>query len=252
MFTEADITPICGVYFLLRGVEIVYVGQSRDVHSRFASHRHAMKHQRGNSIVFDGAFFLRTQESERLQIERALLRALRPVFCNYIPTTAGDREAEILQSLGLDPDLVNDALIRTFNETASETPKWRTSFDVNQQLDMMKARAKGESRQSIARRYGVSPKQVAEIVDAPKSWEMRDSPARDRAVVREELSHALWWLNHKASLKTKRRRARRLAARRAHELTVNTTSADVCDSAHAPTLNNKNRSASQGDCEVSS
>jgi hypothetical protein len=60
----------CGVYFLRRGQEIVYVGQSVAVHSRVSQHRKD-KH-------FDNVLFLPCEREELNNLEGFFIRLLRP------------------------------------------------------------------------------------------------------------------------------------------------------------------------------
>jgi hypothetical protein len=64
-------TPLIGVYLLLLRDELVYVGSSMNMPIRIAAHR-------DNGRPFDRAVFIPTTMSERGNLERMLIRALRP------------------------------------------------------------------------------------------------------------------------------------------------------------------------------
>jgi hypothetical protein len=63
--------PQAGVYLLMREGEVVYVGSSKNVAGRVATHR-------SNGRPFDKAFFIATSEDERLDLEEHLIRVIRP------------------------------------------------------------------------------------------------------------------------------------------------------------------------------
>lgn len=63
--------PKCGVYILMQGAEIVYIGSSTDVRGRVLTHR-----QYGRP--FDSAYAIETEEETRLALEKMLIAALRP------------------------------------------------------------------------------------------------------------------------------------------------------------------------------
>lgn len=64
----------CGVYFLVLGAEVVYVGQSTNVHSRLAQHVASAR------IPFDRYHMLPCAPSELEWIEASHIAALRPRF----------------------------------------------------------------------------------------------------------------------------------------------------------------------------
>jgi hypothetical protein len=63
--------PAIGVYLLMLGGEIVYVGSSLNMHHRVAGHRIAGR-------PFDQVFYIGTKLTERIRLERALIAALAP------------------------------------------------------------------------------------------------------------------------------------------------------------------------------
>lgn len=63
--------PVCGVYFLFRGGALIYIGRSRDMVRRVASHR-------TNGREFDKWSFMPLPEDETATIEAALIRSLNP------------------------------------------------------------------------------------------------------------------------------------------------------------------------------
>lgn len=81
-----------GVYLLIDGCEVVYVGQSIDIEVRVVSHRVAFRGARVTWIPVD--------EHELDAYEGALIRAFRPRGNLSAPAHTG-RDNEILVSLGL-------------------------------------------------------------------------------------------------------------------------------------------------------
>lgn len=66
---------IAGVYFLVKDGQVVYVGQSGNVYARLEKHR--------AKVDFDLWHFLHVpNKTERLQLERAYIRSLKPAL-NY-------------------------------------------------------------------------------------------------------------------------------------------------------------------------
>jgi hypothetical protein len=75
-----------GIYFLLKGSEIVYVGQSRTVYQRIETHK------TDGTKEFDKACFFECSVEELDDIERTLIRAFGPkynkthkLFSTFIP-----------------------------------------------------------------------------------------------------------------------------------------------------------------------
>jgi hypothetical protein len=64
-------TPRVGVYLLLRGGYLAYIGSSINMPSRVATHRI-------NGRPFDQAFYIGTRPEDRIALERALIDALKP------------------------------------------------------------------------------------------------------------------------------------------------------------------------------
>lgn len=94
-----------GIYFLIRGDEIVYVGQSGDVPRRVAAHYSANRRFRGqppHAIPFDRAIAMRLPAGQLDAFESALIRGLRPDFNASAPRTPRDRDAAILEAFGLE------------------------------------------------------------------------------------------------------------------------------------------------------
>lgn len=63
--------PTIGVYILMAGGDVAYIGSSMNMPKRVETHRI-------NGRPFDKAFFIKTTLGERAALERALIRALRP------------------------------------------------------------------------------------------------------------------------------------------------------------------------------
>lgn len=85
----------CGVYLLLRGVDVVYVGQSTQTDMRVAYHRQALP-----PGTFDRALMLRVPPDELDAYEGALIRAFQPKLNRRAPRPS-PRELAILLELGL-------------------------------------------------------------------------------------------------------------------------------------------------------
>ncbi len=78
-YTPADITEgaipagaSCGIYFLVRGGEIVYVGKTLDVFLRLSKHRRAGRN-------FDAFNFLPCPQSQLDELERLYITAFLPL-----------------------------------------------------------------------------------------------------------------------------------------------------------------------------
>lgn len=84
-----------GVYLLLDGSEVIYIGQTLDVVERLARHRRNWRTKN-----YDAALFISVSESDLDAYEGALIRALRPTH-NKKVRGPDARDAEILQRLGL-------------------------------------------------------------------------------------------------------------------------------------------------------
>jgi hypothetical protein len=89
----------CGVYVLIRGDNIVYIGQSVRVDLRVAQHRTDRR------IKFDRVMMLRVPPGDLDAYEGALIRSIRPRRNGAAPRPS-PREQEILRSLGLPPHCV--------------------------------------------------------------------------------------------------------------------------------------------------
>jgi hypothetical protein len=75
------VQPLIGVYLLMRGGRLVYIGR------RVAEHR-------ANGRPFDKAHFIATKANEREQLEQALIRALHPSQNRSHRTTPRDLVAD--------------------------------------------------------------------------------------------------------------------------------------------------------------
>jgi predicted GIY-YIG superfamily endonuclease len=89
-FAETEVrSRQSGIYLLVRDDVVLYVGSSRDVHSRIASHdslrRRNASSRRREPIPFTRVFWLALPHRKALAYEAALLRALRPEFNTKIP-----------------------------------------------------------------------------------------------------------------------------------------------------------------------
>ncbi len=100
-----EVRPVrhAGVYLLLDGDAIVYVGQTSNRDGRLASHRSDADEGRAGAMKFTRFLWLEVvgaASALRLNYERALIRALRPKYNAKVPKRrAGDADA--LALLGL-------------------------------------------------------------------------------------------------------------------------------------------------------
>lgn len=60
------------IYFLVQGSTVVYVGKTRDLENRVASHRS------DTSKEFDEVFYVRVKAEKASMLERALIRQYKP------------------------------------------------------------------------------------------------------------------------------------------------------------------------------
>lgn len=92
---EIDLATLTsGVYLLMRGNRIVYIGSSVSVAGRLGSHG------REGRKDFNRAVFLPCREDERLDIEGALIRFFMPEYNGAAPGYTGKDDA-VLANLGL-------------------------------------------------------------------------------------------------------------------------------------------------------
>lgn len=82
------------IYFLIKGTEVVYVGQSTNFHNRIAQHL--------SDKDFDGVFYMNLPEESLNDVEQALIWHLKPV---YNRTSYGESHCghfnEVLSEIGL-------------------------------------------------------------------------------------------------------------------------------------------------------
>jgi len=67
-----SISKVCGVYFLIAGSRIVYIGQSRRVYERISGHI------RKADFGFDAYYVMPCKPGELLKIESRYIKALQP------------------------------------------------------------------------------------------------------------------------------------------------------------------------------
>jgi hypothetical protein len=92
-FTAMPVRRRAGVYLLLRGEAVVYIGQSGDVDGRLAEHCAA------GLVSFDSALVMETDRDRRVY-ERALIYALTPDG-NKMVADIGKPKRAALADLGL-------------------------------------------------------------------------------------------------------------------------------------------------------
>lgn len=104
-----------GVYLLIDGNEVVYVGQSDNVYARIGWHASNVSPRDGYPLPadFERALFIRTAAKDRDAYEGALIRSLRPRFNRNAPAPTR-HEIAILDRLGLprhDPKKARKAIL---------------------------------------------------------------------------------------------------------------------------------------------
>ena len=72
-----ELQPGCGVYALINGIEVVYIGKSKNAHSRVYCHR--------KDKEFDRVVFLEVAESDLDRVEGELIAQYRPKYNKVIP-----------------------------------------------------------------------------------------------------------------------------------------------------------------------
>ncbi len=68
--------PLCGVYFLLAGDEIVYIGQSRNIEARVASHKSVLKY----IAPFDTVLYVECERKELNKLESQYMQKYSPTL----------------------------------------------------------------------------------------------------------------------------------------------------------------------------
>lgn len=87
-------SPSC-VYFLVKGAEVVYVGQAVCAASRIREHAHA------GEKAFERALILPTPRDRLDEVERAFIRALNPRYNRMGVGPMRDSDVAALESIGL-------------------------------------------------------------------------------------------------------------------------------------------------------
>lgn len=93
-----------GVYFLVDGAEIIYVGSSTDLESRLQTHISGDRH--GGPKTFDRVLWIPLPLAVHPDYEGAFIRALAPRGNQTAPASRGN-DAEILDGFGLPPPPVD-------------------------------------------------------------------------------------------------------------------------------------------------
>ncbi|WP_250518638.1 phage integrase Arm DNA-binding domain-containing protein [Caballeronia sp. ATUFL_M1_KS5A] len=78
---------VCGVYFLIHGDMIVYVGQSRNILTRLA------QHQSECAKIFDSFYMIECKASDLDRIEALYIRKFRPIYNVDVPILSADATA---------------------------------------------------------------------------------------------------------------------------------------------------------------
>jgi DNA-binding XRE family transcriptional regulator len=96
----AETQRFCGVYLLVDGSEITYIGSSANIASRIWQHLRSRSKRARNSKIFDRAFWYPIPELVMEHYEGAFIRALSPRHNERTPQHAGF-DNEILDGFGL-------------------------------------------------------------------------------------------------------------------------------------------------------
>jgi hypothetical protein len=72
LYNEESFGPC--VYFLCKGIQIVYVGQAINIATRINTHR------RNRIIPFDRIFYFRVPKEEMINIEKEMIKKFSPSF----------------------------------------------------------------------------------------------------------------------------------------------------------------------------
>ncbi len=105
-------TAVSGVYLLIDGDEVVYVGSSTDIISRIYKHDAGRRREQRDEEwrfgkKFDRVICLSVPLAVHPAYEGALIRALKPRYSAKCPVDSA-HDAEILYGLGLRSDLTTD------------------------------------------------------------------------------------------------------------------------------------------------
>lgn len=112
--TEIDVAilPVKSgsIYALVDEDEIVYIGKTTNIGQRLWMHKVGTR--RTPAKVFSRALRLDVPIDDLDAFEGALIRRFNPRYCNSAPANKG-RDTEVLASLGLEPDSVNEEAFGT-------------------------------------------------------------------------------------------------------------------------------------------
>jgi DNA-binding XRE family transcriptional regulator len=121
-----DAAILCGVYLLIEGEDVVYIGSSSDILVR------AWNHHRSKS--FDRLLWVRMPSAVHPYYEGAFIRAIRPPLNRSAPGDAR-YDAEILEGFGLEqnhqwspPPIAG----RGLPDIARRIARWRAAFRITQ------------------------------------------------------------------------------------------------------------------------
>jgi transcriptional regulator with XRE-family HTH domain len=158
---DAERPRLVGVYFLMRGADVFYIGQSINIDARIAAHRTDPRMRE-----ISGVFWIDVQESELDAYEGALLRALRPI--GNTRRTPGNKadDARILSKLGIESSAVPARV---------PVPRTRDHVALGAHIKALRKRA-GLTQYDVALRLGVHDTAVSHW---EKGWAR---PDRDRTI----------------------------------------------------------------------
>ncbi|MDC8446472.1 MAG: DUF4224 domain-containing protein [Nitrosomonas sp.] len=78
------VKPVCGIYFLLCGSEVVYVGQSINLIERIGNHL------RNDQMLFDAFYYIEAKKEDLLILEKKYIKKLNP-YLNKKKSSTGEK-----------------------------------------------------------------------------------------------------------------------------------------------------------------
>ena len=130
----------CGIYLLLRGDEVVYVGQSTNVYTRISTHYQALqRHRKGlrpltygqdnwvsrKVIIFDSVKIMICPKGDLGKEEIALIQKYLPKNNTFLKRSERPDKANALRSMPMFQEMMRQAEIRKAKEAANPLMKKR-------------------------------------------------------------------------------------------------------------------------------
>ena len=114
--------PICGIYFLCRNGQVVYVGQSTDIHARSRGHIPLKE--------FDAIFYIEVSEEKLDEVELYWINNLRPTYNGQAKLQVWEVTKNTLIELGINSIQKGDenairAIAKALGFKGSVSQSWR-------------------------------------------------------------------------------------------------------------------------------